>query len=59
MRIEVIFRTEGQADAIVGEAEGESWPDMQKELPALLRSLADDLEKRDENGEVPDAAAHG
>jgi len=59
VKIEVIFRTEGQADAIVGEAEGESWPEMQKELPALLRSLAEDIETRDENGEGSDAAAHG
>ncbi|MFE3371192.1 hypothetical protein ACFXOK_16520 [Streptomyces sp. NPDC059173] len=59
MKIEVVFRTAGQADAVVGEAEGETFAEMQAELPALLRVLATEIEGRDHAGEVPDAAAHG
>ncbi|MCX4575619.1 hypothetical protein OHB41_20985 [Streptomyces sp. NBC_01571] len=55
MRIEVLLQTEGQLAAVVGEAEGDTWQEMQTELPALLRDLAEAIEKRDE-GEVPDAA---
>ncbi|MFG2963572.1 hypothetical protein ACGFZS_09810 [Streptomyces sp. NPDC048288] len=58
MKVEVLLRTEGQLAAVVGEAEGETWPEMQTALPALLRGLADTIEKRDETGEVPDAAPH-
>ncbi|MET7412508.1 hypothetical protein [Streptomyces rubiginosohelvolus] len=59
MKIEVVFRTAGQADAVVGEAEGETFAEMQAELPALLRALAAEVEGRDVAVEVPDAAAHG
>lgn len=59
MKVEVVFRTAGQADAVVGEAEGETFTEMQAELPALLRALAAEVEGRDVAGEVPDAAAHG
>ncbi|MFJ2432964.1 hypothetical protein ACIOWM_07100 [Streptomyces anulatus] len=59
MKIEVVFRTAGQADAVVGEAEGTAFAEMQAELPALLRTLATEIEHRDHAEEVPDAAAHG
>lgn len=56
MKVEILLRTEGQPAAVVGDAEGDTWPEMQQELPAALRSLADEIEKRDANAEVPDAA---
>lgn len=55
MRVEVLLQTEGQLAVVVGEAEGDTWPEMRAELPALFRDLAGAIEKSDE-GEVPDAA---
>ncbi|MFJ8992633.1 hypothetical protein ACIRQH_19830 [Streptomyces sp. NPDC102279] len=55
MRVEVLLQTEGQLAVVVGEAEGDTWPKMRTELPALFRDLADAFEKPDEE-EVPDAA---
>ncbi len=56
MKVELLLRTEDQLAVVVGSAEGDTWPEMQAELPALLRAVADSIEQRDEHGEVPDAA---
>ncbi|MFD7884083.1 hypothetical protein ACFV3N_16790 [Streptomyces bauhiniae] len=53
MKVQVLLRTEGELAVVVGEAEGETWPEMQTVLPALLRGVADRVEA---HGEVPDAA---
>lgn len=55
MRIEVLLQTEGQLAIVVGEVEGDTWPKLRTELPALFRDLADAFEKPEEE-EVPDAA---
>ncbi|MEU4171009.1 hypothetical protein AB0F46_29530 [Streptomyces sp. NPDC026665] len=56
MKIEVLLQTEGQLAVVVGEAEADTWAEAQTELPALLRDLASAIEKRDQDGEVPNAA---
>ncbi|MHC5259899.1 hypothetical protein ACYSUO_18635 [Streptomyces sp. UC4497] len=57
MKVEVILRTKGQPEAVVGEAEGDTWPEMRRELPRLMRDLADEFEKTMDDEEVPDAAS--
>ncbi|WP_282795173.1 hypothetical protein [Streptomyces sp. CC224B] len=57
MRVEVVLRTVGQPDAVVGEAEGDTWPQMREALPALLRDLADAVARASDLEEVPDASA--
>jgi hypothetical protein len=59
VKVEVILRTEGQPAAVVGEAEGDTWPEMREALPVLLRRLADELEQPIDSEEVPDASADG
>lgn len=53
MRVAVILRTQDQPDAEAGEAEGDTWPEIQTELATLLRRIADEIETAEE---VPDAA---
>lgn len=57
MKIAVILRTAGQPDAEVGKAAADTWPEAQRELPALLRRLADEIEHHTvDEQEVTDAA---
>ncbi|MGI5196570.1 hypothetical protein ACQEVY_23460 [Streptomyces sp. CA-288835] len=59
MKVEVILRAEGQPQAVVGEAEGDTWPEIREALPALLRELAEELAQSMDREEVSDAAADG
>lgn len=59
MKVDVIFRAEGQLASVVGEAEADSWPEMKAELATLLRRLADEFEPAPDDEEVSDAAADG
>ena len=56
MKLEVIFRAEGVVEAVVGEAEGDTWPKMRRALPTELRRLADEFESASDDPEVPGAA---
>ncbi|MFE0132401.1 hypothetical protein ACFWY6_12635 [Streptomyces sp. NPDC059037] len=57
MKVEVILRTKGQPEAVVGEAEGDTWPEIRRELPKLMRNLADEFENTMDDQEVPDVAS--
>ncbi|MFE4548873.1 hypothetical protein [Streptomyces sp. NPDC056785] len=57
MKVEVLLQTAGQLAVVVGEAEGDTWPEMRAELPALFRELAEAIEKTSDGGEVPHAPA--
>lgn len=47
MKIQVIMRTKGQPDAIVGEAEGETFEEVQTETADLFDKLAQNLRNGD------------
>ncbi|MGW0869936.1 hypothetical protein ACWD3Z_05520 [Streptomyces sp. NPDC002740] len=55
MKLEVIFRSEGAVEAIVGETEAGTWPEARRALPKLLRELADEFEAASDDEEMPDA----
>ena len=44
MKIQVVIRTDGHPETVAGEVEADDWPELKINLPALLRSIADQFE---------------
>ena len=57
MKVEVILHTPGVSTTVVGHAEADTVAEMQEELPAVLRKLADALESALTTAGVNDAPA--
>ena len=49
MKIQVILRTDGQPDAVVGEAEGSTLEEIYTETAGLFRDLVEEMEKGGQN----------